>query len=141
MAFLPPLAALELHHLRGFVAVVELGGVQAGADHLHIAQPAMSRKLRRLEEVLGVKLFRRVHDRIRYPYGRLRLTREGRLFYRQARTILRRFDDSLLAMRLRSPLVIAADKPRSTVYALVLPVRQAAGSDHTARIRRRLTGN
>src|ERR1041384_6405514 len=61
---------MDLRHARTFVTVAELGSVSKAAQHLRIAQPALSRHLADLEHELGFKLF----DRI----GRgLLLTREG----------------------------------------------------------------
>ncbi len=51
---LPPLAAL-----RCFALVAETGSLTAAAARLNVTQPAVSRRLRELEEVLGVMLVRR----------------------------------------------------------------------------------
>ena len=51
--------AVELRHLRAFVAIAEHRGVSAAARELSITQPALSRTLRQLETALGVRLFDR----------------------------------------------------------------------------------
>src|SRR5262249_33946195 len=61
---------MELRHLRTFVTVAEQGTVSKASVRLGIAQPALSRQIRDLEDELGLKLF----DRIR---RRLVLTSEG----------------------------------------------------------------
>ena len=51
---------MDLRRARSFVTVVELGTVSKAAQHLHVAQPALSRQLHELEHELGFKLFDRV---------------------------------------------------------------------------------
>lgn len=48
---------MDIPQLRTLIRVAELGSLSKAADHLHIAQPALSRQVRMLEEELGVRLF------------------------------------------------------------------------------------
>jgi DNA-binding transcriptional LysR family regulator len=50
---------MELHHLKAFVAVAELGSITRAAEALHASQPALSAHVKALEDDLGVELFRR----------------------------------------------------------------------------------
>ncbi|MFK7870715.1 MAG: LysR family transcriptional regulator [Roseobacter sp.] len=50
---------LDVTTLRSFVAVADAGGVTRAAGYLHLTQSAVSMQLKRLEELLGVKLFDR----------------------------------------------------------------------------------
>ncbi|MBL0168615.1 MAG: LysR family transcriptional regulator [Propionivibrio sp.] len=55
---------MDLRHARTFVTVADLGTVSKAAARLHIAQPALSRQIRDLEQELGLKLFDRVGRRL-----------------------------------------------------------------------------
>lgn len=72
---------MSLDELRAFVTVVEAGSVSGAALRLHITQPAMTRRLKRLEQALGVQLF----DRRLKPF---RLTPAGREVLDRARRAL-----------------------------------------------------
>src|SRR6266403_436469 len=52
--------AMELRHLRYFVAVAEAGSLTVAAEKkLHTAQPSLSRQIRNLEYEVGVQLMSR----------------------------------------------------------------------------------
>jgi len=64
---------LNLRHIRTFLEIARAESVSLAADRLMITQPAVSRSLKELEQILGVQLF----DRI----GRqLRLNEPGKVF-------------------------------------------------------------
>lgn len=70
-------AALRLRHIRCFLEVARAESVSVAAERLHITQPAVSRSLKELEEMLGARLFDRV--------GRgVRLNEAGRVFQAHA---------------------------------------------------------
>jgi DNA-binding transcriptional LysR family regulator len=72
---------MDLRHLRTFVTVAEQGTVSKASQRLRIAQPALSRQIKDLEEELGLRLFDRVH-------GRLVLTGEGGQLLGDCRAVL-----------------------------------------------------
>lgn len=73
---------MDPRQLEYFVQIANLGGFHRAADQLHIAQSALSRRVRLLEEELGVQLFERI--------GRgVRLTAAGELLRDKAQGVLR----------------------------------------------------
>ena len=52
-------ARLDIESLRALERVAALGGVTRAADALALTQPAVSHKIRRLEESIGRDLLRR----------------------------------------------------------------------------------
>ncbi|WP_226779980.1 LysR family transcriptional regulator [Oceaniglobus trochenteri] len=68
---------LNLEQLRTFLEVVRLGGVRRAAQSLGVTQPAVSARIKALEESLAVPLFDRTA-------GGLALTRRGEMLIRYA---------------------------------------------------------
>jgi LysR family transcriptional regulator, pca operon transcriptional activator len=63
---------VKFRHLQCFLAVAQLGGVQKAAESLSITQPAVSKTVAELEEILGVRLFERGrHGAVPTPAGQL----------------------------------------------------------------------
>jgi LysR family nitrogen assimilation transcriptional regulator len=73
---------MDLKSLDYFVRVAELGSITRAADEIGMAQPALTRSLRRLEAELGATLL------VRLPRG-VRLTSAGREFAERAAQIVR----------------------------------------------------
>ena len=78
----PPPADLDLRLVRHFTAVAECRHFGRAAAALRIAQPSLSRQIRRLEQQLGARLLDRT------PQG-TRLTEAGEVFLPQAKALLR----------------------------------------------------
>src|SRR5437762_2706075 len=84
---------VELRHLRYFVAVAEAENVlRAATQKLHVSQPAVSRQIRDLEDELGVQLVERTGKAVN-------LTDAGRVFLREARTVLERTNEAVRNVR------------------------------------------
>jgi DNA-binding transcriptional LysR family regulator len=97
----------DLADLRAFVAVAEMNSFRAAATALHLSQPAISRRIEKLEAALGIRLFERTTRRIA-------LTAVGRDFSHKARSLLDDLENSLLSMR-----EVAASQMGEVVIACV----------------------
>ena len=51
---------MELANLAAFIAVADCGGFSAAADHIHLTQPAISKRIAQLEDGLQARLFDRI---------------------------------------------------------------------------------
>jgi monoterpene epsilon-lactone hydrolase len=80
--------AIELRHLRSFVAVAEELNFGRAAEQLYLSQPALSRQIRALEQLLGCQLLRRSTHRVE-------LTLAGESLLDRARKVLNDVDEAV----------------------------------------------
>lgn len=83
---------IELRHLRSFLVVAEELNFTRAAGELRVTQPSLTRTIRKLEEILGVRLFDRNTRRVV-------LTPSGERLKTDLSLALRRLDDALWAHR------------------------------------------
>ncbi|WP_395607219.1 LysR family transcriptional regulator [Pseudomonas sp. B22129] len=83
---------LDLRLLVAFITVAETENVGQAALRLHISQSPLSRQIMQLEDQVGLQLFERTRQR-------MRLTDEGRLFLREARSLVEHASDVAAAAR------------------------------------------
>jgi DNA-binding transcriptional LysR family regulator len=124
---------VNLDDLRGFVLVAELGSFHAAADSLHLSQPALTRRLQKLETTLGVQLVDR-------NSRQLRLSSVGRDFFFKAKHLLDELDSAVLGIReladrMTGEVTIAA-VPTATYYFLPKVIEDF--NSHYPRIRIRI---
>ncbi|WP_432695253.1 LysR family transcriptional regulator [Marinobacterium sp. YM272] len=74
---------MEFRQLQYFIAVVEEGSVTGASRRVHVAQPALTRQIKLLEDSLGTQLF------TRHAQG-MQLTITGRALYEDAQELLER---------------------------------------------------
>jgi DNA-binding transcriptional LysR family regulator len=55
---------MNLHHLRIFIKVCELGNMTRAAEDLYLSQPSISQAINELEQYYGVRLFERLNRRL-----------------------------------------------------------------------------
>jgi DNA-binding transcriptional LysR family regulator len=83
---------VELRHLRYFATVGVLLNFTKAAQKLRVAQPALSRQIRDLEDELGVKLFDRTQRAVK-------LTEAGAAFLTEANAVLDRAEEAVKVAR------------------------------------------
>ena len=81
----------DLNDLQAFRAVVEQGSFRKAADTVRISQPALSRRIDKLEDALGVRLFERTTRKVN-------LTQAGRSFIPSVERLLDDLDVALLGI-------------------------------------------
>jgi epsilon-lactone hydrolase len=116
LAFPQAAEAIELRHLRAFVAVAEELNFGRAAERLHITQPALSRQVRALEQLLGCELLRRSTHRVE-------LTIAGEALLDRVRPVLREVDATVTTVQSLGGELVAR------VAKLWEPLIQAAVSD------------
>jgi DNA-binding transcriptional LysR family regulator len=101
--------AIELRHLRYFVALADAGSFTHAAEQMFIAQPTLSQQIRRLEEIVGTQLLQRRREG-------LQLTKAGAVLLDASRTVLSLVDHEVN----RTRQVAGLGRPR---LRIVVPSR------------------
>lgn len=111
----------EILDLRAFLAVLELESFHRAAEALHISQPALSRRIQKLEAAIGAPLLERTTRHVA-------ATAIGAELVPLVRRMLEEFDGSLFAVRdpgvNRGRLVTIACLPTAAFYFLPPVVRE-----------------
>jgi LysR family nitrogen assimilation transcriptional regulator len=111
---------MEIRRLQSFVRVAELGSLGKAADVLRIAQPALTRQMRLLEEELGVVLFNRTRRG-------MQLTEEGEQLLSGVLGPLHQVEMTLQNIRSLSSSVVGnlvIGMPPTTALVLARPLIQ-----------------
>ncbi len=110
--------AIELRHLRAFVAVADELNFGRAAARLYLSQPALSRQIRSLERLVGCDLLRRSTHRVE-------LTLAGEALLDRARGLLRDVDEAVSATRSVGGELLARIARHWETFAVVRPGRPA----------------
>ena len=107
---------MDIRSLRYFVTAASLSSISRAASHLHVAQPALSRQIRKLERELGAQLLCR-------DSAGVRLTEAGARLFDKGESILRQLDQASAEVRAsgadpRGPVSVAV---MTAVASLVAP--------------------
>ncbi|MDO8248260.1 MAG: LysR family transcriptional regulator [Rhodoferax sp.] len=123
----------DLQQLQAFVAVAERGSFRAAADEIHLSAPALSRRIDKLETILGARLFNRTTRAVE-------LTSLGRVFLERARAALDDLETAMLGISdiaaSRSGRVTVACVPSAAIH--FLPSVLSSFSEHYPLIRIRV---
>jgi len=123
---------LELRHLRTVCAIAQSGSLTRAAATMGVSQPALTAQLRRIESLLGHRVFDRSRRGV-LP------TSYGRFVIRRARAALKNVDE--LAMSTEPGVARFGGTPEPTLtallggmYALLPSVRITVRTEHSARL-------
>lgn len=116
---------MEISQLRTLIHVAELGSLSKAADRLHIAQPALSRQVRLLEEELGVRLF------VRHGRGMV-LSEQGEHVLQHALRVMTELEEIRAAVSDDAPLRghVAIGMPPTVSDILAEPLVSAFRETH-----------
>lgn len=100
---------MDFHDLHAFFHVASEGGFSKASTRLHVAQSALSRRVARLERILGVTLLER--------HGRgVRLTDEGSILFDRARRLMDELD------QIERDILVLSDEPVGRVRVAMPPM-------------------
>lgn len=118
---------MDIRQLRAFVAIVDLGSLTRAAASLHVAQPALSQRMTRLEAELKTPLL------LRSPQG-VRPTEAGKALYRHARTVLRQLEEARAEVQLGAAVgatgPVAVGLPTTVAAMLAAPLLRLVRERH-----------
>jgi len=113
---------MELRQFRYYLSIVDSGSLSRAAQHLYVAQSALSKQIAELESELGVKLLTRSRTGVA-------MTEAGKVFYEYAQGITKQILDAQAAVHLSAESVtgsVVVALPQSTTTMLALPLLRAA---------------
>ncbi|NIR31439.1 MAG: LysR family transcriptional regulator [Gammaproteobacteria bacterium] len=117
---------MNLRQLQYFVQTAETGSISKAATRLSVAQPAISRQVRSLEEELAVRLL--------YRNGRgVSMTEAGRILFNRARVILddvRRAEWEIRELAGVATGQVTLGAPPTVSQVLVIPLIKRLLEDH-----------
>jgi DNA-binding transcriptional LysR family regulator len=117
---------MTLGQLRTLIHVAELGSLNKAADRLRIAQPALSRHIRQLEQELGVALFRR------HGHGMV-ITDAGSRVLARAASVMRELSELRAEAELEGSQPsgrVAIGMPPTVAEILTVPLAQTITASH-----------
>ena len=122
----------DLQQLQAFIAVAERGSFRSAADHIHLSPPALSRRIEKLESIIGTRLFNRnTRD--------VELTSLGRIFLERARSAIDDLESAMLGISdiaaTRSGRVTVACVPSAALYFLPQVIRSFSAKYPSIKIR------
>jgi len=126
-----PAIPIQLRHIQYLAVIIEEGQISRAATRLHVAQPALSQAVRKLERALGVQLLRR------HPWG-VTPTQAGHAFLRSGRLALEAARDAAAAARMceaAAPLVVGFLPPWTETATEILATVEFRGPNPCVEVR------
>lgn len=117
---------MDIRQLRTFVHIAELGSFSLAAQRLRIAQPALSRQIRLLEEELDARLFNRNSRGVS-------LTAVGTTFLEHAQGILRQLEKARSSVASEAKEIsghVVFGMPQSAGVILAVPLIEKFRAEH-----------
>ncbi|RNF68993.1 LysR family transcriptional regulator [Marinomonas rhizomae] len=108
MIFLTGVVVRNLNNLATFVQVAKHGSVTKASKKLHLTQQAVSYQIKKLEDELGVLLFKREHRKIY-------LTQEGRTLLKTAEKHLSALEHDVLRVKYDHAAIVGSIKIGTTM--------------------------
>ena len=109
----------ELSSMKAFVTLAESSSFNNAAKLLNITQPALTRRIKKMEEDLHIQLFERTTRKVT-------LTKAGRMLLPEARELIKKFDETLFNIRdmniYHRGMVTLACIPTAVFYFLPLAI-------------------
>jgi DNA-binding transcriptional LysR family regulator len=122
----------DLQQLQAFIAVAERGSFRAAAEEIHLSPPAMSRRIEKLESIIGTRLLNRTTREVE-------LTSAGRVFLERARAAIDDLESAMLGISdiatSRSGRVTVACVPSAAIYFLPQVISSFSAKYPAIRIR------
>lgn len=131
---------MELRQFKYFLSIVDHGSLSRAAQHLHVAQSALSKQIAELESELGAQLLLRSRNGVV-------VTEAGKVFYEYAQGITKQIGDAKAAVHFSANSVVGsvvAALPQSVSPMIALPLMRAAASRYPEvvfHLNEELTGN
>ena len=128
--------SFEFADLEAFLAIAELGSFQRAAEKLHMSQPALTRRIQKLEASLGVTLFDRTTRSLKLTLAAKNLrSRAQNLVDDAAEATLALQDVTTQSERQRRGIVTVASVPSANEQILPNAIKRFRNEGQMARVR------
>lgn len=127
---------LDISDLEAFLVLFETGSFVSAAEHLGLSQSALTRRIRKLEGMLGATLFDRTTRSVRPTLAAKRLRPRAQTMLDEARQTLREMrDETAASERHLRAIVTVATVPSALPRVLMPAVRLLSAGETAARVR------
>ena len=126
----------DFNDLEAFVAVFETGSFQLASQRMHVSQPAITRRVQKLEEAFGSMLFERTTRSVRPTLAAKRLYARAQSMLADAEEItLAMRDESMMFTHQRNALITVSAVPTVIASWLAPAIQAFRSGGNSARIR------